>query len=64
MNIHATPTRQFPLRLDANLADHLEQVARQTHINKTTLTRIAITKFLSELDASGIPNALKQACEV
>ena len=64
MNIHATPARQFPLRLEASLADRLDLICKQTHITKTTISRIAISKFLDELEIKGISRAMNEVCEV
>ena len=64
MSIHATPARQFPLRLEASLADRLDKASKQTHINKTAISRIAISKFLTELEVSGISSAMHDVCEV
>ena len=54
--------RQFPLRLELSLADELDRMSEETNINKSTITRIAIQKFLAELKTSGASDALKQVC--
>lgn len=61
--IHATPIRSFPIRLEHELMNKLERFAKETHINKTTISRIAITKFLTELETTGIRNAMVEVCE-
>ena len=58
-----TPIRSFPVRLEHDLMNRLEQFAKETHINKTTISRIAISKFLSELESTGIRNAMVDICE-
>jgi predicted DNA-binding protein len=64
MNIHATPYRQFPLRLPAHMADELDRVSKSTRINKTTISRIALEKFLAEIDRSGASAAIEEVCEI
>lgn len=64
MNITATPHRQFPLRLNANLADQLDRVSKETQISKTRIATIGLEKFLSELETSGIRSAMRDVCEV
>jgi len=64
MNISATPHRQFPLRLNANLAAQLDKVSKETQIPKSRIATIGIEKFLSELESSGIRSAMREACEV
>ena len=64
MNPTATPARQFPLRLESSLADRLDQYSLETRIPKTTISRIAIEKFLNELDETGIRTALRETCTV
>jgi predicted transcriptional regulator len=51
--IHPTPYRQFPLRLTSDMADRLDEIAKKTRINKTTISRIALQKFIFELEKSG-----------
>ena len=64
MNIIATPHRQFPLRLNASLADKLDRVSKETQIPKSRIATIGLEKFLSELESSGIQSAMRNACEV
>lgn len=64
MNATATPHRQFPLRLNANLADQLDRVSKETQIPKTRIATIGLEKFLSELETSGIRSAMRDVCEV
>jgi hypothetical protein len=35
----------------------LERVAKQTRINKTTISRIALQKFLAQIELVGVGNA-------
>jgi len=64
MNIIATPHRQLPLRLNANLADKLDRMSKETQIPKSRIATIGLEKFLSELESSGIQSAMRDACEV
>ena len=51
--------RQFPVRLEEPIFEELDRIAKQTNINKTTISRIAIQQFMDRLDSSGISNALE-----
>lgn len=64
LQINATPYRQFPLRLTHDLADELDRIAKRTRINKTTISRIAIQKFISEIERSGADEVLDGVCAV
>jgi len=55
--------RQFPLRLQVDVADELDRVSKETRITKTELSRIAIAKFLNELQESGVREAIKEVCQ-
>jgi hypothetical protein len=55
--------RQFPMRLEAPLADALDRYSEATNIPKTTISRIALTKFLNELEKSGARAVLQQVCK-
>ena len=61
--IKTTPIRTFPVRLEHDLMNKLERFAKETHINKTTISRIAISKFLTELETTGIRNAMNEVCQ-
>jgi predicted DNA-binding protein len=56
--------RQFPIRLEAPLADALDRYSEATNIPKTTISRIALTKFLNELEKSGARAMLQQVCKI
>jgi predicted DNA-binding protein len=56
--------RQFPLRLQIDIADELDRVSKETRITKTELSRIAIAKFLNELKESGARAAIGKACQL
>ena len=58
------PYKQFPLRLRPDMFDELERVAKQTRINKTTISRIALQKFLAQIELVGVGNAINELCEV
>lgn len=62
--ITATPYRQFPLRLPSDMADELDAIAKRTRINKTTISRIALQKFLAEIDRSGAGAAIEEVFEL
>lgn len=54
--------RQFPLRLPVEIADELDSIAARTRINKTTISRIALQKFIAELQQSGAAKNLDDVC--
>ena len=54
--------RQFPIRLEASIADALDRYAQATQIPKTTISRIALVKFMNELENSGARSAIEKAC--
>jgi predicted transcriptional regulator len=56
--------RQFPVRLEEPMFDEVDRIAKQTNINKTTISRIAIQQFMDRLDSSGISNALEKVSAV
>jgi hypothetical protein len=58
------PYKQFPLRLTPDMFAELERVAKQTRINKTTISRIALKKFLAQIELVGVGNAINELCEV
>ncbi len=64
LNFTSTPYRQFPLRLPADIADQLDSIAARTRINKTTISRIALQKFIAELERSGADVTLEKVCEI
>ena len=64
LNIHATPYRQFPLRLTHEMANELDRIAKRTRINKTTISRIALQKFIAEIERTGAGDALEDICKI
>ena len=56
--------KQFPIRLEEPMFEELDRIAKQTNINKTTISRIAIQQFMDRLDSSGISNAIEKVCAV
>ena len=64
LQIHATPYRQFPMRLTHDMANDLDRIAARTRINKTTISRIALQKFIAEMERSGADDLLNELCEV
>ena len=64
LHIHATPYRQFPLRLTHDMANELDRIAKRTRINKTTISRIAIQKFIAEIERTGAVEVLDEVCGI
>jgi predicted DNA-binding protein len=64
LQINETPYRQFPLRLPHEMANELDRIAKRTRINKTTISHIAIQKFMSEVERSGADALVNDLCEV
>jgi predicted DNA-binding protein len=64
LQIHATPYRQFPLRLPHEMANELDRIAKRTRINKTTISRIAIQKFIAEIERTGADEVFDGVCAV
>ena len=58
------PYKQFPLRLTPDMFAELDRVAKQTRINKTTISRIALQKFLAQIELVGVVNAINELCAV
>lgn len=58
--ITATPAKQFPLRLEYDLAIELDQCAKDMKLTKTAISRIAIKKLLTELQKSGARDYMKE----
>jgi predicted transcriptional regulator len=56
--------QQFQVLLEKPMFEELDRIAKQTNINKTTISRIAIQQFMDRLDSSGISNALEKVCAV
>jgi predicted DNA-binding protein len=48
----------FPLRLSTDLSNTLHSASISTGITKSDIIRMSINKFLSELNASGVNEAL------
>ena len=57
-------TKQFPVRLSLQLSDSLDRIAKKTNISKTTISRIAIQKFIAELENSGVSDTMKEVCSI
>ena len=56
--------RQFPVRLEEPMFEEVDRIAKQTNINKTTISRIAIQQFMDRLISSGVSSALEKVCAV
>lgn len=54
--------KQFPMRITSELANELDALSKQTRINKTTISRIALQKFITELKKSGAGDTIGQVC--
>jgi predicted DNA-binding protein len=63
LDISTTPQIQFPLRLSHELTKRLNQTAKSTRINKTTLGRIAIKSLLDSIEERGITKVLNDVTE-
>ena len=48
----------FPLRLSSDLSNTLHKASLSTGITKSDIIRMSISKFISELNASGINETL------
>lgn len=62
--IVTTPAKQFPLRLEYELATELDQCAKDMNLTKTALSKIAIKKLLAELQKSGARSYMKDLIAV
>lgn len=56
----AVTYRQFPIRLEASLADALDHYAAVTRIPKTEMIRTAVRRVLIDLERTGVRSALEQ----
>jgi hypothetical protein len=63
-NSITTPLKQFPLRLEQELADELDSISVDMNVIKTKISQIAIRKFLNELKQLGARKYFKEMCEV
>ena len=52
------------MRLTHDMANDLERIAARTRINKTTISRIALQKFIAEIERTGADGVLDELCEV
>ena len=46
------------------MADDLDRISAQTRINKTTISRIALQKFIAELQRSGANKTLNEVFSI
>lgn len=56
------PNKQFPVRLSDALDARFTRVSNESHISKSKLVRLALNRFLSDIDNSGITAALSFIC--
>jgi predicted DNA-binding protein len=54
----------FPVRLEHSLMNELNRISKETKINKTTISRIAIEKMIKELQTTGVAESLKNTFAV
>ena len=52
-------TKQFPVRLSIQLQQDFDRISNETHINKTTLVRLAIENLVRNIDEKGICEQFK-----
>lgn len=64
MDDYKQPTKQFPVRLCSQLSESLDRISKETNISKTTISRIAIQKFIAELEKSGVCHSIKEVCSI
>lgn len=55
-----TKYKMFPIRIEWELADELDQFISDTKTTKTEFTKSAITKMLSEFNRSGVRQSIKE----
>lgn len=51
--------KQFPIRLGVHLQKEFERVSEETHINKSTLIRLAVENLIKNIDEKGIGKTMK-----
>ena len=51
--------KQFPIRLGFILQTELDRVSKETHINKSTLIRLAVENLIKEIDELGVGQSMK-----
>lgn len=49
----------FPIRIEWELADELDQFLKDTKTTKTAFTKLALTKMLSEFNRSGVRETMR-----
>ncbi len=54
-----TKYKMFPIRIEWELADELDQFISDTKTTKTEFTKIATTKMLGEFNRSGVRQSVK-----
>jgi hypothetical protein len=59
-----TKYKMFPIRIDWELSDELDQFISDTKTTKTEFTKSAITKMLSEFNRSGVRKSIKEIYKV
>jgi predicted DNA-binding protein len=64
MNTTNEVTKQFPVRLGNELHQHIDRVSNETHINKSTLVRLAVENLVRSIDESGISEKYRSIAEI
>lgn len=62
--VSATSQIQFPLRISNELNQRFNEVSSYTKIPKSTLGRLAIYSFLSNIEQNGIVSVLNELEEL
>ena len=52
--------KMFPIRLETNLANELDQFIQDTKTTKTEFTRVAVLKLLNQFESDGIRQSIKE----
>ena len=55
-----TKYKMFPIRIEWELADELDQFIKDTRTTKTEFTKQALVKMLGEFDKSGVRQSIKE----
>ena len=55
-----TKYKMFPIRIDWELSEELDQFISDTKTTKTEFTKTAITKLLNEFNRSGVRQSIKE----
>lgn len=56
--------KQFPIRLGISLQKEFDRISEETHINKSTLIRLAVENLIKNIDEKGIGKTIKSLSEI